>query len=257
MNKELENLFGGKRPLCLNALHIPASLAVVALAPHPDDFDAIGVTMRFFKDNGNTIEVGVVTSGASGVEDGFGVAVSAQDKGNLREREQTESVEYFGLPQHLLSFLRLEEDKNGDPVDNPANLGRIRTYLLATNPDLIFMPHWNDTNIGHQRTYALFLQVVKTEKLSPVVCLNLDPKTISMRSDFYMTFGPELVAWKRRLLCFHQSQQQRNIRTRGYGFDDRILLHNRKAAESLGRAGEYAEVFELELYEQVNVKANC
>jgi LmbE family N-acetylglucosaminyl deacetylase len=43
---------------------------MLALAPHPDDFDAIGVTLKHIRRNGNPIEVGVVRTG-SGVEDSY------------------------------------------------------------------------------------------------------------------------------------------------------------------------------------------
>lgn len=78
---------------------------------------------------------------------------------------------------------------------------------------------------------------------------NRDPKTISMRHDVYTVFGEKDAEWKGRLLRFHESQQQRNLNTRGYGLDERILGVNRKVAqEDLQRDG-YAEAFELEFFE--------
>ena len=44
-----------------------------------------------------------------------------------------------------------------------------------------------------------------------------------MRYDFYTAFGPEEAEWKATLLRFHSSQHQRNLNTRGKGFDERIL----------------------------------
>ncbi len=44
---------------------------IVILSPHPDDFDAIAVTLRQFHERGSRIDLAVVTSGASGVEDFF------------------------------------------------------------------------------------------------------------------------------------------------------------------------------------------
>jgi LmbE family N-acetylglucosaminyl deacetylase len=40
---------------------MPPTLNLVVLAPHPDDFDAIGATMKYFHGNGNRIDVAVAT----------------------------------------------------------------------------------------------------------------------------------------------------------------------------------------------------
>ena len=73
-----------------------------------------------------------------------------------------------------------------------------------------------------------------------------DPKTITMRKDLYTVFGPEEAEWKAELLRFHQSQHQRNLNTRGYGFDERILRVNRETARELSEDAMFAEVFEIQ-----------
>lgn len=40
--------------------------------------------------------------------------------------------------------------------------------------------------------------------------------------------------------------RQRNLRTRGHGFDDRILDADKAAARGLGLGHEYAETFKIE-----------
>ena len=67
-----------------------------------------------------------------------------------------------------------------------------------------------------------------------------------MRVDAYMPFGEEEAQWKAQLLRIHDSQHQRNLRSRGYGFDERILQGNRASARELGLKEEYAEVFEVQ-----------
>ncbi len=241
-------LFGRHRPLFLHDLQIPAALRVAVLAPHPDDFDAIGVTMRHFRDNGNWIDVVVLTSGASGVEDGFNGAFTAEAKAALREDEQRSSCRYFGLPEDRLVFLRLDEDESGHPADSLANLGLVRSYLRAKKPEFVFMPHGNDSNAGHRRTCALFRQIASAEGFSIIAFYNRDPKTLAMREDLYTVFGIEAANWKGQLLRFHESQQKRNLNVRHYGFDERILRMNRQSAEESGKIGSYAEVFELECF---------
>ena len=96
-----------ERPLQLTQLPLSAPLTLVVLAPHPDDFDAIAVTLRYFHQRGDTIHLAVLTTGASGVEDGYAGAYTAVDKAALREQEQAASCAFFGLPPERLSFLRL------------------------------------------------------------------------------------------------------------------------------------------------------
>jgi len=71
---------------------------------------------------------------------------------------------------------------------------------------------------------------------------------MKMRTDLYMPFGQEEANWKAELLRFHDSQHQRNLRTRGRGLDDRILNENRAIARELSLDHEYAEAYEIELY---------
>ena len=242
-------------PLPLAALRLPATLDLLVLAPHPDDFDAIAASLRFLRDRGNRLEVAVATSGASGVESGFGGTTTAGERSALRELEQQASCRLFGLPEDRLRFLRLHEDLDGHPLHCRDNLRLVASCLRDHRPGLVFLPHWHDPNEGHQRTYALFRQSVEEEKLSLAACLNQDPKTLAMRRDLYFAFGPETAAWKGELLRLHQSQQQRNLRQRGYGLDERILRVNRRAAETLALHEPYAEVFELEIYSRGNAVA--
>ena len=248
MQHELKTLFRSPRPLKLAELRLPTALRVAVLAPHPDDFDAIAVTLRHFRDNGHRISLAVATGGASGVEDGFHGATDDATKALLREEEQRASCRLFGLPEERLNFLRLVEGADGHPTDTPENFALVRDWLVAQQSDLVFLPHGNDTNDGHRRCYAFFRRAVEADKLSLVACLNRDPKTIAMRDDLITEFGADAATWKGGLLRCHQSQHQRNLHTRGHGFDDRILNINRQFAVALACEAEFAETFEVEFY---------
>ncbi|MEA3440022.1 MAG: PIG-L family deacetylase, partial [Chloroflexota bacterium] len=221
---------------------------VLTLAPHPDDFDAIGATMRFFWENGNPLYLAVATSGASGVEDSFCSPPTTEAKAILREQEQMESCQFFGLPERHLAFLRLEEDDAGHPLANEFNNGLIRKYFLDLRPAIVFLPHGNDTNLGHQRIYGMFRQVAQESGYALVAFLNRDPKTVGMRCDVYLGYGEGTATWKGELLRFHRSQHQRNQNQRGHGMDERILKVDRRSAELCSLNAPYAEVFELELF---------
>lgn len=242
--------FSGQRPLSLSRLEIPASLRIAVAAPHPDDFDAIAITMRWFQKNGNEIELAVLTSGSSGVEDGFAGARTPDAKRQVREAEQRASCELFGLASSHLEFLRLSEDSEAHPLANVDNLATVRTFLLRVRPDIIFLPHGKDTNVAHQRTHEFVTGVVEKERLSVLLCLNEDPKSLDIRRDLTVWFSESDAGWKARLLRLHASQHERNLRTRGRGFDERILSMNRRATVESGSSALYAEAFELACYER-------
>jgi LmbE family N-acetylglucosaminyl deacetylase len=250
MDKDLPPAFAGSPSVMLQTLEIPSSLRLSVLAPHPDDFDAISISMRFFQRNGNDIHLAVLTSGASGVEDEFGGARTIRAKGRLREKEQLASCRFFGLAKNHVSFLRLAEDEQGHLVEDPENLAKIRRYLQKVNPRLLFLPHGNDTNLDHQRTYASVRRILWEDELQAAVFLNRDPKTIALHPDFYIDFGEADAKWKGELLRFHQSQHQRNLNSRGHGFDERILQLNRQIAKELNCSLPFAELFEREQYGQ-------
>ncbi len=226
-----QDWLGTLRPACLNSLAIPPGLRVAVLAPHPDDFDAAGVTLRVFQRNGNRVSLAVLTSGAGGVEDGFCSPPARAEKARIRENEQRASCRFFGLPPEELHFLRLAEDDAGQLADCRENDQAIRRYLLESAPQIVFLPHGNDTNRDHRLVWSLARRAASGSRLSVTAFLIRDPKTMAMRLDAYTAFGDEEAGWKARLLRFHQSQQLRNLNTRKKGFDDRILGVNRQAAE--------------------------
>ena len=225
-----------------NKIDIDKDSKVLVLAPHPDDFDAIAVTLRIFRDNGNHIELAVISGAESGVEDSFCSNYPAMTKAEIREGEQLASCKFFGLTESQVRFLRLKEDEDGAPVESEDNLEILRKYILKIKPDIVFMPHWNDTNAGHRRTYSMFKKVAG----DLIVYLNQDPKTIDMRHDIYTLFDEDDAKWKAELLRCHKSQHQRNLNTRGHGFDERVLQVNRRIAEEGACGAPYAEVFEID-----------
>jgi LmbE family N-acetylglucosaminyl deacetylase len=238
-----EGWFGARadRPLSLRDVSFPRPLSVLVLAPHPDDFDAVALSLRHLHRQGHGLHLAVLTSGASGVEDGFEGATSDAAKAALREEEQRASCAFFGLPPERLRFLRLWEDEARDAAD----LARLQAWMAQRPADLLFMPHGNDSNRTHRRTYEAVRAVAKGLGLEAWACLNQDAKTLEMRVDLVFEFGEEEAAWKAQLLRLHRSQHERNLRSRGIGFDQRVLDVNRRAAQALGSAQAYAEAFEL------------
>ncbi len=234
------------------------------LGPHPDDPESVAVTCRLLMQSGCEIWYAIANLSPSGVEDEYAQrrrnrgSISLQEiKGKIRQKEQTQSAEMVGLIPERLAFLGIEEDKK---LDSPENLARIRDYLESLEPDIVMMPIGKDPNRTHAWVYQAFQKCAKelapkTEK--PIVALyNEDPKTIGIRKDLFVLFGEEWADWKRTLLKTHDSQQERNIHSRGIGFDERILRVNHsnwrhlvETSTPVGSSAKYAEVFEIELFD--------
>ena len=245
--RSISQLLAGPRPAPLQDISIPTGLAVLFLGPHPDDFDAVGVTMRRLQAGGTIVHVVVDRSG-SGIEDGYCSPPTPEVKAAIREAEQRHSCRFFGLPDDRLIFLRLEEDDTAQLLDSPRNADLLRGLLASLRPTWIVLPHGHDTNVGHQRMAAMVRRIAPEAGYPIAALFNRDPKTISLRPDIYTAFGEEDAQWKAQLLRFHNSQHQRNLNTRGHGFDKRILDTNRKIARELGLQAPYAEAFEVEMF---------
>jgi LmbE family N-acetylglucosaminyl deacetylase len=227
-------------------LPMPPKQKILVLAPHPDDFEAIAVTLKFFHEQQARIFLAVMCPSWSGVEESFAADSSKETRSKLREAEQRQSIQQFGLPPDRVSFLRLTEDAHGKLLDLPENYQRVKHLLDNYRPGLVFMPHWNDSNYDHRLTAKIFESAVAELSLSLTAWFNLDPKTIDMHREVYTIFDSAQAEWKAALLRCHASQHQRNLNTRGHGFDERILSGNRVSGATVG--APFAEVFEIKKY---------
>jgi len=245
--KNLQKLWMQAIPQAIHEDLIPDDLRLLVIGPHPDDFDAIGVTLRLLAENGNPLHVAVIGTGG-GVDDTYLPDLTWEKKESIREQEQKNSAHFFGLAETKLTFLSLAHDAQGQLLDNAANFDALAEIVDDKVPDIIFLPHGNDSNNSHRVTCALVRQVAARLDRPVALFLNRDAKTIGMRTDLYMPFGNEMALWKAEMLRFHDTQQQRNLATRGHGFDERVLAMNAQIARELKIEAPYAEAFELEFY---------
>ena len=236
------------QPQELRMTAVSPLLRVLVLGPHPDDFDEIAVTLRRLADNGNPLYAAVVRSG-SGVLDSYAPGLDWEKKAELRDREQRDSLRFFGLPASRLTFLDLDNDsEEGQLCETPRNAKILRALIDDHAPDLLFLPHGNDTNSAHRALDTMVREIVGTRRRPVTLLLNRDPKTVAMRADLYSPFDESEAAWKAEMLRFHDTQHQRNLVTRGRGLDERILNGNRQFAQELSLGEPYAEVFEVQTY---------
>lgn len=239
--------FPEPRPIRLDARPWPSSGRVGVLAPHPDDFDAAGLLLRRLDAAGLDIRLWVLSSSANGVEDGFCDPPTPGTKAALREDEQRASCRFFGLAGDRYEFLRLAVDEPGGYLrDDTANRGILAAKMAPFDPDIVLLPNGNDTNPDHRLVHAWWKRLKGELGLGAAALLIRDPKTVEARDDAFFPFGEAEAAWKAELLRFHRSQHQRNLNTRGHGFDERILRVNRESAKRLGLDEPYAESFEIE-----------
>lgn len=221
----------------------------LVLAPHPDDFDVVAVTLRHLEKAGALLSLEVLTSGASGVEDCF--AEGWEQKMLAREAEQHASCRLFGLPKDRIRFHRLKEDETGHMLDDDENENRVRKILERSVADAVVLPHGSDSNADHRRTFRMFDRWAREQSHPLLALLVRDPKTLGMRLDLLAPFEDEEAAWKAEILRCHASQHERNLRARGHGIDQRILQVNREIAQEAGMEHPFAEGFELVTYNDV------
>ncbi|MCX6561663.1 MAG: PIG-L family deacetylase [Candidatus Aminicenantes bacterium] len=235
----------GRPPFRLTASAASAGLAVLVLAPHPDDFDEVGVTLRRLRGAGGKIRLSVLSSSANGVEDAFLDRPTDEAKAAVREEEQRRSLLFFGLGEERLSFERLPTGAGGFLRDASEGLDAVRRILAEEPFDIVILPHGHDTNPDHVLVSEWLRRAVPPGSIAPSAWLFRDPKTVAMRLDLVVPFDDEEASWKAELLRCHASQQARNLRQRGYGLDERILRINRETARAAGLAEPYAEGFEI------------
>ena len=237
------------KAISMDQLTTGSDTSVVILAPHPDDFDAIGVSLKRLQDNGCKLKLLVATAGINGVESGFENARTPGDKKGLRQQEQLDSCLFFGLDPELIEFLDLANNGDGSLAIDEANTRIIRKGLSGANADIVCLPHFNDSNMTHQRVYALYNRARRDWEKPHFALLNCDVKTRGMPCDVYTPFDDQTADWKRQLLRHHTSQQQRNLNSRSKGFDERVLDFNKTLAEQLPTDTPYAEAFAIEHHE--------
>jgi LmbE family N-acetylglucosaminyl deacetylase len=226
---QLLDMMGQGLCLTLSEEALPGTGRALALAPHPDDPDAVAVTLRLLQRGGWTLHWAVLTSAWSGVEDAFAGPDRAA-KVRAREAEQRESAARFGLPEERLTFLRLQEDDAGELAMTTENRARLFEWLEGAAPDLVLLPHGEDTNATHRLTSRWFAEWAAQAGHAVVALGNQDPKTTAFRPDLRIVFGEASATWKASLLECHRSQSARNRSTRGITFAERILAVNKDQA---------------------------
>ena len=166
----------------------------LVLAPHPDDPEAVAVTLRLLVECGWQQHWYIVTSASSGVLDSF-VGNDKSTKAAAREVEQRNAAAHFGLPTENLLFLHLAEDTKGELDDTVENKHLLHEALDNYQPQLVILPI-ADTNPTHRLVAEWFMAWTNSQHRHIVAFFNEDPKTESMRIDIIVPFDEGLADWK-------------------------------------------------------------
>lgn len=250
----------------------PAGGDVLVLAPHMDDPDSVAVTLRRLAESGCAVHYLVVCSSHGGVTDHFaleharqnGVDLDQSDlpryKSEIRRAEQTESARLAAFVEGPPEFLCVEEDERGNLTGSETNAMIIAETLAGHDPDIVLMPHGEDTNKAHVNVYRFFRRAAEhlaVRRGRPLLGLyNRDAKTLRIEEHLAVPFDITTSQWKTELLKTHRSQHERNLEVRGYGFDERVLQVNRGAWDEISRkinstwtrSFPFAETFQAECF---------
>ena len=131
----LDFLLEGARPVDLRNVRWPGKLTLLVTAPHPDDFDAIGVTLRYLADQGHELHVLVAETG-SGIDKVYGAGMTQAERTRLRVMEQTGSFRYFGLSEGSYRFLALDNAEDDQVADTAGNRQILEKIVRDIRPDI-------------------------------------------------------------------------------------------------------------------------
>lgn len=249
----------------------PSSGRVLMLAPHMDDPEAVAITLRRFAEAGCEVRYVIACSSHGGVTDSYADGYARKNgldpdsglvrcKCEIRRAEQVESARMAGFVSGPPEFIKVEEDERGNIIATEDNYLTIAGTLESADPDIVLLPHGEDTNTAHIIVHRFFRRAAASLAESRGRALlglyDRDAKTTRITEHLAAPFDIASSRWKTELLKAHRSQQERNLEQRGYGFDERVLRVNRGAWDALSqvigepwtRAYPFAETFQAEVF---------
>ena len=203
---------------------------VLVLSPHPDD-DVLGcgATIKLHVEAGDEVEILYLSDGSLGFSDIK--HPTAREKNELvrtRELEAKEAAKILGVTD--LVFWRF---KDGNLSSNSSAVKLMQNLLNSYNPEIVYLPSFQEMNSDHFETCKIFVDAIKKTKL--------DPEIIS-----YEVWSPlfanriisidTVLELKERAIDAHRSQ----LKSRSY--KPAILGLNQYRA-GMFNAGKYAEAF--------------
>jgi LmbE family N-acetylglucosaminyl deacetylase len=224
----------------------PHAETVLVLAPHMDD-ETIGCGGALAKHvaRGASVTVAFLTDGGAGGSAGAGDASGASLTGtsltDTRKKEARAALAVLGV-RHL-EFL---DAPDGQLQSSPPLAEKLRTILLGTHFDLVYLPFFLEEHPDHRAASQLLLDAARGTDLHPQ-CLGYEVWTALFPN--CLVNIDETAALKREALSHYRSQ----LAEADYAHTQ-FGLNAYRSAAFLGGTCRYAEAFcslSLEQYRQL------
>ena len=212
---------------------------VVVFAPHPDD-DIIGCggTICGHVQAGYAVTIVYLTSGEAG-----SLNVLPDELRIIREDEARKGMACLGVDD--LIFLHFPD---GYLDFSPERIRALVKLIREKKPDVIYLPHAQESPRDHRVTYELVLEAVRRASGPWFQDCGPEPWSVSQVLAYEVwtpivspTFYADITPWidrKTEALCCHASQ------TAGVSYDEAVKCLNRYRG-ILSGMGKYCEAFQV------------
>ncbi len=150
----------------------------LALAPHPDDPDAVAVTLRLLARGGWEVSWAIVTSGCSGVQDAFAGSLHAR-----KSRGARGGTGGIGTPlrsaRGTAALPAAGRGCDGELAETAENRMRFDAALRKLAPALVLLPCGADTDPTHRRVFTWFHDWMCNWPHPLTALYNEDPKSLA------------------------------------------------------------------------------
>ncbi len=200
---------------------------VLVVAPHPDD-ESIGCGGSICNHvaAGDPVTGVFLSSGERGL-----AGLPAEEAACVREAEAKAAGSVLGLSS--TDFLRLPDLLVQDSIDEAA--ARLAPVLHAHQPQLVYLPHPNESHPDHQAALPAVIGALKEVNMTSVMLLTYEVWTPLSQYDFVTDITPMMGRKLAAIRCYASQIQQ-------FRYDD--AAHGLNAFRgALGGACQYAEAF--------------
>jgi LmbE family N-acetylglucosaminyl deacetylase len=176
---------------------LPENRRIIFFCAHPDDDTfSSGATLHELARRGNPVTCVYLTTSPRGVLRD----IPEEEKVATRKREAEEACKVVGARPLFLDMHKSE-------LESRESLKRIQDILKKEKPDIVFLPHENDSHPTHMKASRVVLEALKSEGIKEKwFWESWSPIT---KPNFIFFFGGDLMEIKKRAMAKHESQVER------------------------------------------------
>jgi LmbE family N-acetylglucosaminyl deacetylase len=188
------------KPHLFQLSHLPDKTRVLVLSPHPDDETyGCGGALIEHRRLGHKVCVVILTDGSKGYKikkDGnIGVI-------EIRKKEALNAIKILDIDQ--LIFFDFE-DKNIKLEQS--EIDKLRSVLINFNPNIIYLPHFNDNHIDHYHTNVLLFLCNDLLKSRNITIMAYEIWSL-MRPNVYVNISDHFNKKVQAMSCYKSQQDQ-------------------------------------------------